>query len=60
MYEMKIPASWHRDLRQLLRNYCLATISAGCYLLQHNAEHRQFTAEVIKKNLIKPTPFKTR
>lgn len=31
MYEMKIHASWHRDLRQILCNYCLATISAGCY-----------------------------
>lgn len=51
MYEIKIPASWHGGLRQLLRNYCLATISAGCYLLQHNTEHRQFTAEVINKNI---------
>lgn len=51
MYEMKIRAWWHGDLRQILRNYCLATISAGCYLLKHNTEHRQFTAEVIKKSI---------
>lgn len=49
MYEMKITAWWHRDLRQLLGNYCLTTISAGCYLLQHNTGHKQFPAEVIKK-----------
>lgn len=54
MYEMKIPAWWHGDLRQPLRNYCLAAISAGCYLLRHNAEHRQFTAEVIKKISLNP------
>lgn len=58
MYEMKTAAWWHGDLRQRLRNYRLAAISAGCSLLRHNTERRQFTAEVIKKKKISLNPHR--